>query len=243
MAGSGPGGAIPGRPPGSPTYVHELAGTVWVVSVSGLVAGLVIGILLRAAMFVLRLASPGSTGLISDDGFEVGRVTVFGVYNLVMLGVALGILGAAAYVAVHPFLLGPRWVRRLTVGFSATAIGGAANITDGGVDFTLLNPQVGVALFLLVPFLAGLLVSAAVDRVGGRARRPTWLPLLILAFPLAALFGAFQVAVIAALLPVRRALLDRVLASTTSLWVVRGLFGAIPVAACVALVPELRAVL
>lgn len=224
--------------------MHELVRTAWVVSVAGLIAGVVIGILLRAAMFVLRLASPGSTGLISDDGFEVGQVTVFGVYNLVMLGVALGILGAAAYIAVHPFLLGALWVRRLTVGFSATAIGGAVNITDDGIDFTLLNPQVGVALFLLVPFLAGLLVSAVVDLVGEQAGRgPMWLPLLLLTFPLAALFGVFQVAVIAALLPVRRAFLDRVLGNATLLWVVRGVFVSIPIAACVVLVPELRAVL
>ncbi|KAA1416821.1 hypothetical protein F0U44_16670 [Nocardioides humilatus] len=244
VVGTAPLLVVPGRPVGTPSYRRELGQTAWVVVVSGLVAGVAIGLLLRAAMLVLRLASPASTGLTSDDGFEIGRFTLFGVYNLVMLGVALGVVGAAAYIAVLPFLVGRPWVQRLTVAVTAMLLGGSGVINDHGRDFRDLDTEVAVALFLVLPFVVGLLVPAVVEHVGRHAETgPPWLPVLVLAFPLAALAGAFQLVVIAVLLPVRRAFLDKILASPALLWLFRLLFAAIPVLAVPALVADLRAVL
>ena len=86
------------------------------------VAGVGVGILVigmgsRLAMFLLRVTSPDHViGVTTDDGFLVGRTTMAGTYNLITLGAAVGVIGALAYVAVAPWLIGPGWFRRLTVG-------------------------------------------------------------------------------------------------------------------------------
>lgn len=218
--------------------------TVRVVLVAGLLAGLAIGILLRVAMLLLRLASPGSSGLVSDDGFEIGRVTPFGIYNLLAFGILLGCVGAAAYVAVAPFLVGPRALRRLAVGLAAMLLGGTAVIHEDGVDFTALDTEVAVGLFLAVPFLSGLLVASVVDLVERRLDGwPSWLPVLTLVHPLLVLAVGGIALVVAALLPVRRALLPRILASSGLTWVVRGVFALVPLAAAFGLARDLQAVL
>jgi hypothetical protein len=235
---------VPGRPVGAPSYREELVRTLRVVLVAGLLAGVGIGVLLRVAMLLLRLASPGSAGLVSDDGFEIGRVTPFGIYNLLAFGILLGCVGAAAYVAVAPFLVGPPTLRRLTVGLTAMLLGGTAVIHDDGVDFTALDTEVAVELFLAVPFLSGLVVASVVDLVDRRLDRwPRWLPVLTLVHPLMLLAVGVVSLVVAALLPVRRALLAAVLASSTLTWTVRGAFALIPLAAAFGLARDLQAVL
>ncbi|MBM0124180.1 hypothetical protein [Pimelobacter simplex] len=235
---------VPGRPVGAPSYRAELVRTLRVVLVAGLLAGLVIGILLRLAMLVLRLASPGTSGLVSDDGFEIGVVTPFGIYNLLAFGILLGCAGAAGYVAVAPFLVGPRALRRMTVALTAMLLGGTAAIHEDGVDFTALDTEVAVGLFLVVPFLSGLLVSSVVDLVERRLDGwPRWLPVLTLVHPLLVLAVIGIAVVVAALLPVRRALLPRILASPVLTWVVRGCFALVPLAAASGLTRDLQAVL
>ena len=235
---------VPGRPVGSPSYRAELLRTLRVVLVAGLLSGVAIGVLLRVAMLLLRLASPGSSGLVSDDGFEIGRVTPFGIYNLLAFGILLGCVGAAAYVAVAPFLVGPPALRRLTVGITAMLLGGTAVIHDDGVDFTDLDTGVAVELFLAVPLLSGLLVSSAVDLVDRCLDRwPRWLPVLTLVHPLMVVALGVVALVVAVLLPVRRALLAPVLASSGLTWTVRGIFALVPLAAAFGLALDLRAVL
>ena len=94
----------------------------------------------RLAMFILRLTSdPSLHGLKTDDDFTIGQVTLGGTYNLVIVGAAAGFIGAVAYVAVAPWLIGPTWFRRLTVGLTAGALGGSALIHSDGIDFNLLE--------------------------------------------------------------------------------------------------------
>ena len=106
--------------------------------VAGVSVGiLVIGLGSRLAMFVLRVTSPGYVvGMESDDGFEIGRITLSGSYQLLALGAAVGVIGALAYVAVAPWLIGPDWFRRVTVGLTAGALVGSLVIEPGGIDFT-----------------------------------------------------------------------------------------------------------
>lgn len=218
--------------------------TLRVVLVAGLLSGVVIGLLLRIAMLLLRLASPDAVGLTSDDGFEIGRVTLFGVYNLIAFGVLLGCVGAAAYVAVAPFLLGPTWLQRFGVALTAMLLGGTAVIDDAGVDFNALHTELAVALFLVVPFLSGLAVAVAVELVDARVDRwPRWLPVLTLLHPLLVMAVAALSAVVAGLLPVRRALLEPILGSPSLRWALRLLFLLVPVLAGVGLARDLEAVL
>lgn len=235
---------IPGRPPGSPSYDAELGATAWVIVVSALIAGMGIGVMLRLAMLALRLGSPGSDGVISDDGFEIGRFTAFGVYNVQMFGVTLALAGVAAYVAVRPFLIGPRWAQVLTVATTAMLLGGGSTIHPDGVDFTRLDPTLGVVLFLVVPFLSGLLVPPVVDAVARRyGRWPIWLPAGLLVFPLTLIVAAVVLAVVALLLPVRRRLLAPILASAPLTWLLRVAFALIPVMALVDVWQDIESVL
>lgn len=234
-----------------PTYLEELLEVLRILVVAGVGIGIVvIGLGSRLAMFVLRATSPSSViGVRSDDGFLIGRTTLEGTYNLVLLGAVLGFLGAAAYVAVAPWLIGPAWFRRLTVGLTAGVLVGSAVIVPGGVDFTRLEPRwLAVALFVGLPVLSGVALSLAVDAVaapGSRTARGAWrwlLPLLLLAVvPLAVLPMAAIAVVVAVLLVLRRLLLRPILASPAATLGVRSLFFLIPVLSTVALGQDLAA--
>ena len=132
-----------GRRPGSvPTYGQELLELLRIAVVAGVSVGiLVIGLGSRLAMLVLRVTSPHYVvGMESDDGFVIGRITLSGSYQLLTLGAAVGVIGALAYIAVAPWLIGPGWFRRVTVGLTAGALVGSMVIVPGGIDFTLLEP-------------------------------------------------------------------------------------------------------
>ncbi len=245
-ASSRPAGfpAVPGRPAGSPTYAEELWRTARLITLSGLIAGVVIGALLRLAMLGLRVAQESAVGLTSDDGFLIGQVTLSGTYALVVLGVGLGILGAAAYIAVAPFLLGPSWFRVATVGITAMLLGGAVVIRGDGIDFTALDTELAVGAFLVVPLLSGLVVPPVVHWVDRGMDHLGWWPLLAaLMFPEALPLLVIQLLIVSALLPVRRALLGPVLEHLWSRVLVSALFALIPLLALAALAQDLREVL
>lgn len=224
---------IPGRPTGAPSYGQELLATAWVIAVSAMVLGLLIGVLFRGGMFLLRvLSGPLVHGVISDDGFEIGRFTFSGTYNLFGLGCALGVLGGAAYIAVMPWLIGPRWFRIATVGVTAMLLGGAAAIHADGVDFTLLDKYAGVVTFLAIPLVAGLATPVVVDYVGQRwGTWPWWVAALLLITPPAAVLLAVVLALAAPLIGVRRRFLAWIRARRGATWLVRALFAVIPAAA------------
>jgi hypothetical protein len=164
-----------------------------VLVVAGVTVGvLVVGVGSRLAMMLLRLTSPDRVrGVTSDDGFEIGQVTLAGTYNLLLLGAAFGVIGAAAYRAVHPWLIGPHWFQRLTIGLAAAAVVGSMLIHADGIDFTLLQPTwLAISLFVALPAVFAVAIGAAVDRVAApgswtaKGRRRWILPiLLIVPFP------------------------------------------------------------
>jgi hypothetical protein len=241
---------VHGRRPGSvPTSGQELLELLRIAVVAGVSVGiLVIGLGSRLAMFVLRVTSPGYVvGMESDDGFEIGRITLSGSYQLLALGAAVGVIGALGYVAVAPWLIGPGWFRRFTVGLTAGALVGSMVIVPGGIDFTFLEPTwLAVALFVGLPVVSGILLTLAVDLVAtpeswtGRGRTAWLLPVVLLALvPPAALVLVPVVLIVAVLLPLRRLLLKPLLGSRVGTLAVRGAFLVIPVLSFMALGQDL----
>lgn len=164
-----------------------------VLILGGMPAGaLLIGVGSRLAMLLLRVTSPDRVrGVTSDDGFVIGRVTLAGTYNLLQLGAGVGIIGAAAYMLVAPWLIGPLWFRRGTTGLASAAVVGSMLVHADGIDFTLLQPTwLAIGLFIALPGLFGTLIGPAVDAVRrvdswtDRGRRRWLLPLVAAAcFP------------------------------------------------------------
>jgi hypothetical protein len=187
---------------------------VRVLVVAGVVVGVVVaGFGSRLAMFALRLTSPDQVrGVTSDDGFTIGRATLGGTYNLLVLGAVVGVIGAAAYRWVAPWLVGPGWLRRFTTGIASAVVVGSMLVHADGVDFNLLEPTwFAVGLFVALPGLFGVVIGVAVDAVArpgswtARGRRRWLLPVaLLVLFPLAIPVTVVAALVLGAWLPLRR---------------------------------------
>ncbi len=203
------------------------------LAVAGIGVGvIVIGFGSRLAMLALRLTSPSHViGVQSDDDFTIGRFTLGGTYNLLMLGGGVGIIGVAVYQCVSPRLIGPHWFRRLTIALAAGAVGGSLLVHSDGIDFRLLKPTwFAIGLFVLLPALFAVAVGAAVDRVGqpssitARGRTRWALPIgLAVAFPLTIVLLAVATIVFTLWLIVRsNTPLERVTCSRPGTIVIRG---------------------
>jgi len=193
-------------------YVRDIGEALRVLVVAGVPVGvLVAGIGSRLAMLLLRLTSTDVAGIESDDGFTIGEVTLAGTYNLLIIGAAAGIIGAGAYQWVRPWLLGPTWFRRLTVGAGTGAVVGSMLIHADGIDFVVLTPTwLAIGLFIALPALFGVLIGPVVDHVEQPTswttrRRTRWLlPVLLIApFPLSLMILAVAAAIIAVWFAVR----------------------------------------
>jgi hypothetical protein len=234
-------------------YGAEYLELIRVIIVGGVPLGMLLGgALLRLSMLALRLTSPDSVrGLRTDDGFTVGEVTLGGTYNLVMLGGMLGIIGAAAYVLVSPWLIGDRWFRALTVAVTAGLLVGSMVIHADGIDFRVLEPTwLAVAMFVAVPAVFAFVLVYAVDAVAvpghwtSRGHLAWAIPVGVLALvPFAALTTLFVAAAVALLLPLRRALLPRIQASPVAMTAFRAVFLVIPVLSLLALREDVTALL
>jgi hypothetical protein len=199
---------------GSPemSVKHRVVEGLRVLTVAGIPTGmLVAGVGSRLAMLLLRVTSDDSVkGLESDDGFTIGEFTMSGTYNLLLLGAVVGVIGAGAYRMVRPWLIGPVWLRRVTVALGAGAVVGSMLIHADGVDFRALTPTwLAIALFVALPATFAVAVGVAVDRVEGTqswTRRPRirWLlPLVcIVLFPLSLFALAFSAVVLAVLVTI-----------------------------------------
>ena len=209
--------------------LREVAWWVLVGAAAGALSGLVIGgVGGRLAMLLLRLTSPDYViGVTSDDGFEIGAVTT-GTFNLfgamAMLGAFNGVLYATMRSAIPRRLRLPLWSLLAAFGMGANVIH-----TDG-VDFTLLEPTwLAIALFLVVPLLAGALVVVLVERWADREpftdRRSS--VLLCLAALLGSVALVLGAVVAAAALIVRRLGLSAVIGRVARIAVPIGLIAAI----------------
>ncbi len=238
------------RPAGTSVSVGaEVSQRLWVLIVAGIPTGvLVAGVGSRLAMLVLRVTSPDSVvGVTSDDGFEIGRFTLGGTYNLLMLGAVIGVIGAAAYRAVHPWLLGPTWLGRLTVAAGSGAVVGSMLIHADGIDFRVLKPTwLAVGLFVALPALFGALIGVVVDRVSANVAQHGWrrwaLPtMLVAAFPLTIVVVGIASVALAAWVPARRGLASAGGLSKPAGLGVRAVWLLIALAGLAALVGDVRA--
>jgi hypothetical protein len=221
--------------------------------VGGVFGGAVlIGVGSRAAMLILRVTSPDDVhGVTSDDGFVIGRVTLAGTYNLMLIGASFGIIGAGAYLMVSRWLIGPLWFRRLTTGLAAGAVVGSMLIHADGVDFSRLGPTwFAIGLFIALPAMFGWLIGSIVDSV----RRPdSWtatgrtrwvLPLVLIAcFPLTAVVLIFAAPIVGAWVVVSDlGVVQRVRRSVPHALVIRAVWLSVAVVGLVAVVNDARAV-
>jgi hypothetical protein len=131
-------------------------------AVGGTAGGIVGGVGGRLVMLVLRLASDAD-GILSDDGFEIGRFTVGGSLQL-YAGMALaGAVNGMIYAAARLVL--PRRGRVLLWGALGTAVVGSLVVDTDGVDFFALEPLwFAIAAFAALPGLAALCVAWLVER-------------------------------------------------------------------------------
>lgn len=156
------------QPADNPDQLTRIIEIVRMLIVAGIPFGVVVaGVGSRLSMLLLRLTSSDQViGVRSDDGFVIGKFTLGGTYNLLALGAAVGIIGAAAYLLVAPRLIGPTWFRHLTVGLASAAVVGAMVIQPDSVDFTQLTPTwLAVALFVALPGVFGTFIGPAVSAV------------------------------------------------------------------------------
>jgi hypothetical protein len=148
-----------------------------VVIMAGIPVGVLIGgIGSRLAMLLLRVTSPEAVrGVESDDGFIIGRFTASGSYALLQIGAFVGVLGAALYLLVRRWLLGPNWFRHVTVGLACGAVVGSMLLHADGIDFRVLEPRwLAMALFVAVPALFGLAIGPAVEWMTSRPVPAGW---------------------------------------------------------------------
>ena len=130
--------------------------------IAGLVWGGVGG---RVAMRVVFLTSDDRVrGVISDDGFEIGRISSETIFLLVFT-TFLGVVGGLIYGFVRMLLRGPTWLVAMAVGV-AVASGVGAVIVKPGVDFELLEPLwLTIGLFVLIPGAWGVTVVLLTERL------------------------------------------------------------------------------
>jgi hypothetical protein len=134
-------------------------------AVSGFVVG---GVLGRLAMLVLRLTSADSViGVETDDGFEMGRVTLGGSLNLAFVYTVGGVILGLLYALARRFL--PRRGRLVAFAGVTAALGGATFVHADGIDYAVLDPLwLAIAFFVALPALAGLSVAWLVERLEAR---------------------------------------------------------------------------
>lgn len=231
------------------TLLSALASQLYVQIIAGIATGIVVvGVGSRLAMLVLRVSSADSVdGVTSDDGFTIGRFTLSGTYNLLLIGAGVGIIGTCAYQLVRPWLIGPGWFRRCTVGLASGAVVGSMLVKTNGIDFVALTPTwLAIGLFVALPAAFAVCLAIAVDRVEQRVTvrtrgRRDW----IIAIALAAAFtptliifvfttAAFVVWATVRDLPVVRS----VASATTTALVARALWLGVAVVGLVALVRD-----
>ena len=239
-----------GREAGDASAAAEVVERLRVLVVAGIPVGVVVvGIGSRLAMLLLRVTSPEQVrGVESDDGFTIGQITLAGTYNLLMLGAAVGIIGAAAYRTVAPWLIGRTWFRRVTTAAASGAVVGSMLIHADGVDFTVLKPTwLAIGLFIALPAAFGALIGPAVDSVSApasstvRGRRRWALPILLVAcFPPTLMLLPFAAAMLVASMALRRAFPRVVPASVR--FAMQAIWLSIALVGLVALVGDIQAI-
>ena len=127
-----------------------------------------VGVVSRLAMSLLARQNPQAHGLISDDGFEMGVVTLAGSASLAVVGIPVGIVGWLTYLVARPLLVGPAWFQWFSLSVPPGVVAASLVVHPTGVDFTVLDPLwLAVGLFVAVPAAYGPIMHAVMLRVRG----------------------------------------------------------------------------
>jgi hypothetical protein len=131
-----------------------------------IVAGLVGGLGSRIVMRLLFLENDAIKGSITENGNEVGVITLGGTASLVFFAALfMGVPGGLMYVVVRRWLTQRSLVRGLLYGALLLLLFGGGAIDSDNIDFRIFGPAaLGIALFALLPFLFGLALAYLVDR-------------------------------------------------------------------------------
>lgn len=156
------------------------------VTLAGAIVGLLVGgVGGRLAMMALARLNPEASGMLSDDGFTIGRLTAAS-FNLLFVGTLLGVLGAGVYFVLRPLMVGPRWFQVLSISVGPAVVVGSMLVHVQGVDFTLDPVWLAIAMFVAIPgvYAAGLTLLAErwLDEereASGRGRWLAFAPLLL----------------------------------------------------------------
>src|SRR4029453_8968386 len=101
--------------------LRRLAAVTAAAALLGLLVG---GVLNRLAMMLLAALNPAAAGVVSDDGFVIGRFTAAGTVNLLIAGTVIGVVGGGVYAAVRGLMFGPQWFRVASVSVGAAVVVG-----------------------------------------------------------------------------------------------------------------------
>lgn len=140
------------------TFLQKFA-AAWIAAVatSFVVGGLGGRLVMRILAF-----TPGTEvkGAITENGNRAGIFTAGGTLGLIAFVTLFGaFLGASAYLLTRRWVPGTGWKKGLAFGVLLTTIGGPLLIDPENKDFAIFGPHpLGVVLFLLLPFLYGLMM-------------------------------------------------------------------------------------
>lgn len=144
------------------THLRALAAVGCAAVLAGALVGGVGG---RLAMRLLAASNEHTTGMTTDDGFEIGRITAGGTLQLVAASIQFAMIGAVLYLLVRPLLPGPIGARVVlaTVGIGGTV--GAILVHPESFDFRALDPALlPIALFVALPTLLVLVFAVLAER-------------------------------------------------------------------------------
>lgn len=166
-------------------HLESVLRTCWAGLVAGFVGGFLVGgVGGRIAMRIVTLQSDARfNGVTTDDGAQVGDITLTGTLVLVSFLTVAGAAGALAYLLLRRALPEDRRWRAASFAVFTGLAGGALVVDADGIDFAVLGHRwTSVALFVALPTIYGAVVSLVAERLlrpGGRAWTvPRWaLPL------------------------------------------------------------------
>lgn len=156
---------VPAGAEGGPILGVVVSAAIGILAggISGLVWGGVGG---RIAMRLVLLTSDDHVrGLTSDDGFEIGTVSVATIFLLILTTILGGFAGFV-YGLIRMVTAGPTWALAAGTAIAAAALGGGALVHSDGIDFRVLEPLwLTVGLFVLIPGLWGVTIVVVSERL------------------------------------------------------------------------------
>jgi hypothetical protein len=136
-------------------------------------AGAIVGIIVAGlgGRLVMRLAAilvPDSAGRFTENGFQIGEITLSGSLGLILTGLVVGLMAGTVWVVVSPWIPAVGLRRAILAMPLAIALGASFLIDGANQDFRILqHDPVVVAMLIALVGLIGLsipLVDEWLDR-------------------------------------------------------------------------------